>query len=153
MFTDAYYRMGMFEKAFLEVGKTDPAPYWMSVLDASYKGPYPTSWCGGFCLWALHENGLALDVKWTIGLGFLLVKPHALDATANPEIGDIAYFHAAQHHALVARVDGSSVILINGNGETKQRSGIVTVSRVAFSKVAAFYSIGSFIEQAQKDTP
>lgn len=77
------------------------------------------SWCGIFALWCLHQAGLAKGVRWITRRGFLL--PEALDpiAPVGPvlaEPGDIAYFSASQHHAVVAeQLPNGRIRLVNGN--------------------------------------
>ncbi len=128
-----------------QIGFSDPTPYWLDALPESFQGPFPPDWCGAFALWALHQAGLALDIKWEIGFGFLLVPPHALRTVSVPEPGDIAYFNRNQHHAVVESVDESSgtVNLINGNGVGGQVTESVSVP---FDHVTAFFSIQSYID-------
>ncbi len=121
-----------------QLGSTDNAKYWASALPG--QNPAGLSWCGAFTLWALHEAGLALDTIWKLGVGFVSGK---LPLTKNPEIGDIAYFTANQHYAVVLNVDpiARTVELANGNGT----GGKVTRSVVPFSSAAGFYSIAPLV--------
>ena len=152
------------------LGEPDKAPrvpiYWLSAL-----GYRPSAealsrdWCGIFILWALHEAGLAQNVKWTVGEGF--ISSEHLPITSDPKPGDIAYFTKNQHMALVrsvgktnsrlSMVDGrnkfladsrqpiadSQIQLINGNGNF----GYISQSTVDKNAVTAFYSIQPFIDQ------
>lgn len=118
-----------------EVGNGDPTKYWADVLPGvDAKG---LEWCGAFALWALHQAGLALDRRWVLGRGFILVGPHPLPQTTNPKPGDIAYFSKNQHEAIVEFVSPGAVQLVNGNGQ----GGRVTVSTVPRASVTAFFSI------------
>jgi hypothetical protein len=118
--------------------------YWKDTLTPhDFAGGAPKSWCGAFDLWALHQAGLALNVKWDIGLGFV----HHLPMTRKPEPGDIAYFEHNQHHALVKSVNpNGTVSLINGNGTF----GHITESSPSLESVTAFYSINPWILDALK---
>lgn len=113
--------------------------YWQDAL-AGASPPYPPDWCGAFVLWALHQAGLAKDVTWTISKGFASQLP----TTENPEPGDVAYFAANQHHALVLSVSPSQVTLLNGNGS----QGHITRSTVPRNEVAVFYSIEPLLRDA-----
>jgi len=117
--------------------------YWKDTLSASdYAGGHPTDWCGTFILWALHQTGLAKNVKWIVGKGF--IYPSSLPMTSDPKIGDVAYFTHNQHQALVKSVNNDgTVTLINGNGE----NGHITQSTTNKSNVTAFYSIQPFIDE------
>lgn len=57
------------------------------------EGPKPewrgVQWCGLFALSVLHEAGLARDIAWHIGGGFVLENPHAFPYTTDPHPGDI----------------------------------------------------------------
>ncbi len=74
-----------------------------------------------------------------MGDGF--IGPLRLPITSNPQPGDIAYFTNNQHEAIVEKVNGNTVKLINGNGQ----GGKVSLSSVDRSKVAAFYSIEALL--------
>ena len=91
------------------------------------------AWCGAFALWALHKAGVARNVFWQVGNGFLSHFP----TTSNPQPGDIAYFNQYQHEAVISSVTSATVGLINGNGT----GGKVTVSTVPRSSVTAFYNV------------
>ncbi len=124
-----------------EVGNGDPKKYWEDVAPGD--NPAGADWCGAFALWALHRAGLALDRRWVFGRGFILVGPHPLPQTTNPEPGDIAYFNKNQHQAIVEFVSPTAVQLINGNGA----GGKVSVSTVPRSNVTAFFSIKPLLDQ------
>jgi hypothetical protein len=133
-----------------QLDNTDASIYWKDVMGGI--GGWPKDWCGAFALWALHQAGLALNVKWVQSLGFLLVAPHALKPVQVPKPGDIAYFNRSQHHAVVRRVNADGTVdLINGNGFNPaiQNGAIseVAASRTHMSNVTAFYSIQPFIDQ------
>jgi peptidoglycan hydrolase-like protein with peptidoglycan-binding domain len=108
------------------------------------------SWCGGFALAVLHEAGLC-DWPWVIWKGgnspsgFL----YRLPITIEPKPGDIAYFHAYQHHAIVEKLRGGMLHSIDGN----QRPGQQVLPREKLlSTVAAFYSIGDLIPLDKRET-
>ena len=75
-------------------------------------------WCGMFTLWALHQAGLAHDIHWKVGLGYLYRLPQVPRGQL-PKPGDMAYFDRPfQHHAIVEWVDPERglVSTLNGNG-------------------------------------
>jgi hypothetical protein len=115
--------------------------YWNDVLeDSSSK---PANWCGAFVLWAMHQAGIARNVKWKVGVGFL--SPEGLHTTLKPQVGDVAYFNKNQHEAIVQEVhDDGTVTLINGNGT----NGHITISTTKQSNVTAFYSIQPLVDKA-----
>ncbi len=93
-----------------ERGIGRPNEYWREVL-GDKPPPYPKEWCGAFALWCLHGAGIAKDVLWVSGIGFLShVEGKKLvwsvPKVTTPEPGDIAYFDKPyQHHALVESLD------------------------------------------------
>lgn len=113
-----------------QVGNSDALKYWESAGAPTLLGK---AWCGAFALWALHKAGVARNVLWQTGSGFLSHFP----TTNNPQPGDIAYFNQYQHEAVVSSVTTSTVSLINGNGT----GGKVTISTVPRSTVTAFYNV------------
>ena len=128
-----------------ELGAGRPELYWSDVLGADWKGPPPKHWCGAFCLWALHAAGLAKDVRWNVGLGFLevyLSRSKVRPEDAKP--GDICYFTRFQHHALFAKLDEDVTVLvtIDGNQGAPNR---VRQQRRAVSSARAIYSIEKFL--------
>jgi hypothetical protein len=91
-----------------EVGQ----PSWTDAQVAAYAKK--VEWCGGFTLWCLHQAGVAKDVFWKDGLGYLEVK--RLPKTRDPKPGDIAYFPAPyQHHAIVEKLANDGLYTIDGN--------------------------------------
>lgn len=117
--------------------------YWKDVLTPTDYLTPPKEWCGAFVLWALHQAGLALDVLWKVGIGF--ISPQKLPTTLNPKPGDIAYFTHYGHQAIVKSVNNDgTVTIINGNGT----GGLITISSPKMSDVTAFYSIQPFIDKA-----
>lgn len=122
-----------------ELGSLDPRVYWADVMPNASPHDYPKDWCGAFALWVLHQAGMALDLEWKIGRGFLIPN---LPQTTHPKPGDIAYFEHNQHHAIVSEVTSSSVGLINGNGA----GGQVTRSIAPLNTVTAFFSIERLLE-------
>lgn len=122
-------------------GASDPTPYWVDALDGA-QPPYPKSWCGAFVLAALHSAGLALNRFWAIGKGLEATLP-LLERTSDPQPGDIAYFTANQHMAVVIERRGDVVALVNGNG----KGGRVVIDERPVSSVKQFYSIGRYVTQ------
>ena len=124
-----------------QFGSSDNAKYWASALPGI--NPGGLSWCGAFALWALHQAGLATTWLWQPGIGFANTSTTKLPTTANPQMGDIAYFTTNQHYAVVLSVDPAArtVELANGNGT----GGKVTRSVVPFSSVYAFFSIAPLV--------
>jgi len=113
-----------------QVGQSDATKYWKSAGDLGLMG---ASWCGAFTLWALHKVGVAKNVMWKAGSGYLSNFP----ITTTPKPGDIAYFNKLQHEAIVSSVTGDNIGLINGNGT----GGKVSLSTVPRSSVTAFYNV------------
>jgi hypothetical protein len=101
-------------------GSPEVFGYWRSVLppewsDAKVREYAQTkSWCGGFYLWGLHQCGIATDVFWIDGSGF--VDQCKLKMTRNPRVGDIAYFNTPyRHYACVVSTDLGKLVTIDGN--------------------------------------
>lgn len=139
-------RLRVAQHAQSQVGRSNASVYWADVLPGYPPGSYPKDWCGGFALWALHQAGLAKDLGWIIGMGFL----DHLPTTQNPQVGDIAYFDTNQHQAVVVGVDpqAQTVSLVNGNGT----GGAVSTSVTPVSHVAAFYSIAPLLGSQAPDS-
>ena len=135
------FRKKVVDAARSEVGKKNLDVYFRDAAP-QFIGQKP-SWCGIFALWSLHQAGLAKDVMWKTGIGFL----RAQDITTDPKPGDIAYYDKFSHQAIVAAVHGDTVDLINGNGS----GGVVSLSSPEKSKARAYYSIANYIKTAQKD--
>jgi hypothetical protein len=116
--------------------------YWRDVLSPSDFLTPPKEWCGAFVLWALHQAGLAKDVLWKIGVGF--ISPENLPKTLVPKAGDIAYFSKNDHQAIVKSVNNDgTVTIINGNGT----GGLITTSNPKMNDVTAFYNIQPLIDK------
>ena len=77
--------------------------YWSSALGrpVTYQEVASLAWCGGFALYALHAAGVALDVLWHLGSGFLLQPPHPLRVTHSPLPGDLGYVDKPFQHHLI----------------------------------------------------
>jgi hypothetical protein len=119
-----------------ELGPGDTDAYWAS---CKVSGMIPPHWCGCFVLWALHQAGLALNVRWIVGQGFA----SGLPMTYKPKPGDIAYFSQPfQHHALVVSWDGTTLETIDGNAPGVKRGTRVRPEDVRF------YSIEPYIRAA-----
>lgn len=130
-----------------QVGKKDLNTYFADAAP-QFVGQHP-EWCGIFALWCLHQAGLAKEKTWKTGLGFILTKPNPMPQTKDPKPGDIAYYeHPYQHQAVVLKNNGDGTTEnANGNGS----GGVVSISRPKIADATAFYSIATFIANAQKD--
>lgn len=102
--------------AVAQMGRQNPDTFWAEVCPP-LQGT-SAAWCGGFALWVLRHAGLTQG-RWIMGKGFASKLPQ----TKSPQLGDIAYFHKLQHHAIVESVSNGTLITIDGNqpGETVQR--------------------------------
>ncbi len=112
--------------------------YWRAVMppewtDAQVKLYAKTKeWCGCFALWCLKQAGLAQDIYWKDGLGFL--GPAGLKQTKTPSRGDIGYLpQPFQHHLLYVYEHDGKVHSVDGNQpgvcqKTRQRQGMVFYS-------------------------
>lgn len=127
-----------------QIGQTDASPYWADVLPGTPPSGYPKDWCGAFALWCLHQAGLAKDLDWIVGRGFLFNLP----TTTSPQPGDIAYFDSNEHQAVVVGVSPAVVSLINGNGT----AGAVSPSTADISHAAGYYSIAPLLPAAESDS-
>ncbi len=125
-----------------QLERTDPAPYWLDVLGPA---PWPPSWCGAFALWAIHQAGLGTAIKWDVGYPYGFC--HHLRPVKVPQPGDVAYFTANQHHAIVAEVDVArgTMTTIDGNSDG---AAVVEHRNVPLSKAAGFFSIDPWLEAA-----
>lgn len=122
-------------------GSQDNLRFWDEAMNGQ-PGPYPKDWCGAFVLAGLHHGGLALDRTWAIGKGLEATLPK-LVRTNDPKPGDIAYFTAKQHVAIVLHVDGSEVTLANGNSTGNR----VVINVKPKSAVTQFYSIERYLTE------
>lgn len=136
-----------------EIGKPDPErirAYHSSALGRAHVGKQ-LEWCGLFCLWALHESGLAKSVFWRIGGGFC--EEQKLKRVKLPEPGDVVYYHTPfQHHAMVHSVDteAGTFSSIDGN----QAGDSVTLrTGIPLSKPTCFYSIAPLVRSAADTEP
>ena len=131
---------------------TDPDPYYADACRELDRRDWPTHWCGIFCLWALHQAGLALDWQWEIGRGFLYqLAPPVLE----PAAGDVAYFpnskfgSPVQHHAIVESLDGYQLTTIDGNTNRGrfERGQVLRKSRDVriYDPTPSYYSISSLL--------
>lgn len=121
-----------------ELGPGDVETYWRDAVQDS-KWPGGLAWCGIFCLWALHQAGLAKSVKWKLGYGFLEVQ--RLPKTHQPLPGDVAYFDKPfQHHAIVESYEQGVLETIDGNQPD------VRARTRSPNHGAVFYSIQPFLD-------
>jgi len=121
-----------------EVGQKNLNKYFADAAP-QFVGQHP-EWCGIFALHCLHQAGLAKDVTWKTGIGFL----RAQDITPDVKPGDIAYYEHLQHQAVVLAVNGDTLELANGNGS----GGVVSLSTTPRTKAKAYYSIKRYIDAA-----
>jgi hypothetical protein len=126
-----------------EIGPGRVDTYWRDVLVPGSGPPFPKHWCGAFALWCLRRAGLAPDVRWRIGYGFLEVE--RLPKTREPKPGDVAYFDKPfQHHALFeAQTADGFLLTIDGNQPD------VRAQRRLYPSGAIFYSIEPLIARAE----
>lgn len=134
----------LLEWAHSQVGPGDRAGYWESAV--GHDPGKKLAWCGAFCLAGLHAVGLARNVRWQFGLGF--VGPAGLKRTVTPSRGDIGYVDQPfQHHFLFDREADGWVYSVDGNQpdvrERKRRRDTIT----------AFYSIEPLLNQASDTDP
>ncbi len=148
-------RARILEIASLEVGPQVKGSrrvyeYWRDVLppewtDAQVKLYAKTKeWCGGFALWCLRAAGIAQDVHWHDGIGFL--GPAHLKPTRTPSRGDVGVkpIPFAHHWIFKYEYDGW-LYGIGGNTpgvkEQRFRRDEVTV-----------YSISPLLDSTDRDT-
>lgn len=127
-----------------ELGNTDPAPYWVEVA-----GPDPRywseHWCGAFALAMLRRAGIAPESwRWVTGHGFILRAPmRQLGPRELPQPGDIAYFTANQHHAIVESVDAAARTMTTIDGNST--GGAVARNPRALGSAHSFHSIEALL--------
>jgi surface antigen len=122
-------------------GSSDSSVYWDDALGGA-SGPYPKDWCGAFVLNALHSAGVAEGSTWAIGRGLEATLPK-LTKTKDPKPGDIAYFNAKQHVAIVSKIKSDEVELVNGNSTGNK----VVINTKPKTAVTAFYSIEPYLSE------
>jgi hypothetical protein len=134
-------RDAIVEAAVAEIGAGNREKllrYWESAMgqEVSYDSVHRLAWCGIFALYCLHAAGVAKDVFWKVGKGFLLQPPHPLKTTRTPQPGDIGYQNLPfQHHFLVENVNGVLIHTIDGNQPDIRRR------TRSFGSELVFYSI------------
>ena len=101
-------------------------------------------WCGLFALTVLHEAGLAQDVIWHIGGGFVLENPNAFPPTTDPHPGDIGIIEHNSagrdvwHYVILERIEDGVAHCIAGN--TGPSPGVVARQEFLMSR-PSWYSI------------
>lgn len=146
--SDPRRRAAIVAAAAAQIGPGDVPAYMVSCgLPASTK----VDWCGIFCLAMLHEAGVALDVKWIPGLGFLEVQH--LTRTKAPQPGDVFYKAHNQHHGLVESFDPVTGRLtsIEGNTPSVQRLVHDHPTEVTYYSIEKF--LGAFYQATQQTAP
>jgi hypothetical protein len=134
-------RAAILDVAALHLGVTDPSPFWADAFGSVPAKHY--AWCGVFALFCLRQ-AVGCTWLWSVASqksGFLF----RLNRTTDPQPGDVAYFDQPyQHHALVQKVEGDRLYLIQGNYGTP---GHVAESQCSIStKKPAFFSIGRLLD-------
>lgn len=125
-----------------------PALYWRETLDPPNPS-YSADWCGGFVLWALKQAGIAKNVPWIVGQGF--IAPQNLQRVTHPLPGDIVYVgEPFQHQALLVSYEPTTgmVTSIDGN-----QPGIKPKVRFVQNGNLEFYSIQPLIAEAERNAP
>jgi len=121
-----------------------PALYWQEVLnppDPSYSG----DWCGGFVLRNLKQAGLAKNLPWTIGIGFIATA--RLPRITEPEPGDVLVVPSPfQHQAMVISYEPTTGMVTSIDGNTP---GITPHVRFIRNGNIEFYSIQPLIDEAE----
>lgn len=117
-----------FRARVIEIAKAEIGPqgkgslkveaYWRATLPPSWTDAQvhlyakTREWCGGFALWCLKQAGLARDIFWQDGLGFLGKLPRTL----TPSRGDIGYKQSPfQHHLLFDYEHDGWIMSVDGN--------------------------------------
>lgn len=117
-----------FRARVIEIAKAEIGPqgkgslkvegYWRATLPPSWTDAQvhlyakTREWCGGFALWCLKQAGLARDIFWQDGLGFLGKLPR----TTTPSRGDIGYKQSPfQHHLLFDYEHDGWIMSVDGN--------------------------------------
>jgi hypothetical protein len=98
------------------------------------------AWCGAFALRCINR-ALGTAHAWKPGVGFLY--PLGLRVASLPEPGDVAYFAAGQHHAIVERFEGGKLYTVDGNSLTAPREGVALRERS--NPAVTYYSIGRLV--------
>ncbi|MGB3799157.1 MAG: DUF4157 domain-containing protein, partial [Lewinella sp.] len=71
------------------------------------------SWCAIFAVFSIKKAGIDVG-NWKMGKG--VSEYNSLDATDNPQPGDIGYIDQPwQHHSIIKEVRGDTIISIDGN--------------------------------------
>lgn len=144
-------RARILEIAAREIGSPGKAriqEYHRSAIGPSWGQRNELEWCGLFCLWALHEAGVATDVLWRLRGGFC--EEQGLPKTRDPRPGDVAYFaRPFHHHALVETVGNGIVTTIDGN----QTGDTVTRRTRAISAATHYYAISPLLDEETQPGP
>jgi hypothetical protein len=136
-------RARIIEVASAEIGPGRRADYWREVL--GYDPGVKKAWCGVFCLWVLHQVGLAREHKWGID-GSGMVGPLHLKRTVTPSRGDICYLDQPfQHHFLFDYEHDGKIFSVDGNQPDVRQ-------RVRPKAGIAFFSISSLLDADARDT-
>jgi hypothetical protein len=129
---------------YFEVSYGGRGGQYNSIMQAAVKfhGQKLQSWCGHFAVWALKSAGVPLG-KWKIGQGIssLTQRSHGPHGYT-PQPGDVGYIDQPfQHHCIVVRVEGDTVITIDGNtrGEGGATGGQIAENSRPRSAFTAFF--------------
>lgn len=144
-------RARIVQLARAEVGPGDLDHYWSSCGIRPTPSPYKKGgqWCGVFALAMLHDAGVATDVMWTIGAGFLEIPGRVLPKTKTPKPGDICYQDRPyQHHSIVEYLRDGMLATIDGN--SGNAPGAVTRRVRPLPGDVVFYSIEPWLPADDK---
>ncbi len=104
-------------------------------------------WCGYFVLRSLKRAGLAKNVRWVSGLGF--IAPLKLPITSAPLPGDVAYIDQPfQHEAVVVSYNPSTRMLTTIDGN---QPGIEPQVRFMGNGGIVVYSIQPLVDEAERN--
>jgi len=110
-------------------------------------GDRGAEWCGYYVLRSLKKAGLAKNVQWIQGIGFL--GPLKLPLTKSPLPGDVAYIDQPfRHEAVVVNYEPSTGMVTTMDGNQPHISPKV---RFVGNGGIAFYSIQPLVEEAERN--
>lgn len=147
-------RQAVVDAAIAEIGPDNHErriTYWESALGYEihhFEEIAKLAWCGGFALYCLHQAGLAKDVHWRIGRGFLLQPPHPLPIVKVPQSGDVGYQGSPfQHHFVVEQVDGQLVHSVDGNQPDVRRKIRTIGPALTFFSIAPLLALAGVTDE------
>lgn len=126
--------------------------YWREVLPRAQTNAQvrqyakTKAWCGGFALWCLRAEGIALAFDWLDGRGF--VGPAGLRTTRTPEPGDIGYLHVPwQHYCVVELYEPAAqrLVSIDGNQPDCRRYDRKAPAGMVYYSIAPLLAVTSTV--------